>query len=405
MKNIFIYTMGFPYGNQETFLEEELEHLCDKYQKVYIVPLKKRNGILRDYSSKESCVVLEPIFEDTLNVINVANLFKILAAFMSVFPFRLKKSIFVNSLIYASVIVNAPKSFSIENIKKFHNIYDVHYFYWGYGLAYLSTWLRKSLASPFIVCRFHGFDLYENRHDNWLPCRKQLISDSDQLHFISLEGKSYFNKRYPESKSKSFLSYLGVKENKLISREIDNDIVIYSCSNVIPLKRVELIFQTVVALADARPALIFYWHHFGDGECFDNLKRKINLSSIPRNLNCKLHGRVTKSCFLSFYSKPKKSIFINLSTTEGLPVSIMEAIAFNIPVVATNVGGVSEVLLPSAGKLVDVDADVSVRLDAIINVLDNYNKFNPYKVWLDYFNSNDNYVNFSNTLNSGCTHE
>jgi len=42
---------------------------------------------------------------------------------------------------------------------------------------------------------------------------------------------------------------------------------------------------------------------------------------------------------LNYYASNPVDVFINTSSSEGLPVSIMEAMSFGIPVIATNVGG------------------------------------------------------------------
>jgi glycosyltransferase involved in cell wall biosynthesis len=47
-------------------------------------------------------------------------------------------------------------------------------------------------------------------------------------------------------------------------------------------------------------------------------------------------------------------MFISLSAAEGLPVSVMEAISFGIPVVAAAVSGVPEIVTPDTGVLVEV---------------------------------------------------
>lgn len=52
------------------------------------------------------------------------------------------------------------------------------------------------------------------------------------------------------------------------------------------------------------------------------------------------------------YSEHPVDVFINLSTNEGVPVSIMEAISFDIPIVATDVGGTSEIVTDETGILV-----------------------------------------------------
>ena len=57
---------------------------------------------------------------------------------------------------------------------------------------------------------------------------------------------------------------------------------------------------------------------------------------------------------MKYYQKYPVDWFINTSSSEGLPVSIMEACSFGIPVLATDVGGTSEIVRPGeTGFLLD----------------------------------------------------
>ena len=56
-----------------------------------------------------------------------------------------------------------------------------------------------------------------------------------------------------------------------------------------------------------------------------------------------------------YYSANRVDLFISLSASEGLPVSMMEAISFGIPILATGVGGVPEIVNTSTGRLVKAD--------------------------------------------------
>ena len=58
---------------------------------------------------------------------------------------------------------------------------------------------------------------------------------------------------------------------------------------------------------------------------------------------------------MKFYSENYVDLFITTSSTEGLPVSVQEAISFGIPIIATNVGAMSEVVNDDCGILVDKD--------------------------------------------------
>lgn len=60
-------------------------------------------------------------------------------------------------------------------------------------------------------------------------------------------------------------------------------------------------------------------------------------------------------------------MFINVSSSEGLPVSIMEACSFGIPIIATNVGGTAEIVQAGVnGILLKEQFETEVLKQAIL---------------------------------------
>ncbi|NMC40567.1 MAG: glycosyltransferase, partial [Bacteroidales bacterium] len=70
--------------------------------------------------------------------------------------------------------------------------------------------------------------------------------------------------------------------------------------------------------------------------------------------------------------------FINVSSSEGVPVSVMEALSFGIPVIATDAGGTSEIVNNTNGRLIPVDFDPK-DLAAIIENLVHDEKYQGYR--------------------------
>ena len=66
-----------------------------------------------------------------------------------------------------------------------------------------------------------------------------------------------------------------------------------------------------------------------------------------------LLGNLSNVDVYNYYKKNSIDLFINVSIFEGLPVSIMEALAFGIPCLATKTGGVSEIINDNNGKLIE----------------------------------------------------
>ena len=164
--------------------------------------------------------------------------------------------------------------------------------------------------------------------------------------------------------------------------------VITSCSSIIPLKRVELIFKSINLASQSHQII---WHHFGDGCNMPKLKKLIHDTTTESKLKIMLHGQVSHEEIIEFYQKNHVDLFINLSETEGIPVSIMEAISFNIPVIATNVGGVSEIVNQQCGTGILVDVNSSeVKVCEKIFELQSLKNLNPRCYWLKSFNKNFN---------------
>ena len=62
------------------------------------------------------------------------------------------------------------------------------------------------------------------------------------------------------------------------------------------------------------------------------LKSKVD--SFPDNIQVILKGWVPNKKVIEFYRTNPVNLFLNFSFQEGIPVSIMEAISFGIPILA-----------------------------------------------------------------------
>ena len=114
--------------------------------------------------------------------------------------------------------------------------------------------------------------------------------------------------------------------NPVVSRKIFN---IVTCARTIPLKRLERLAEVLSKITDR----IICWTHIGDGESQEDLKQYV-LKNMPDNVKVSLLGAIPNSQVYEMYRNTPIHVFINVSETEGIPVSIMEAMSFSIPVIA-----------------------------------------------------------------------
>lgn len=171
---------------------------------------------------------------------------------------------------------------------------------------------------------------------------------------------------------------------------------IVSCSYAVPVKRLDLIIAALALLKTDRKVV---WTHIGDGPQLSLLKSMVE--ERLRTVNVIWKGRITNDDVMLFYKTHKIDCFINVSSSEGIPVSIMEATSFGVPVVALDVGGVSEVVNQNNGELLRSNATAQEIAVAVTDVCqrnsDEFRKF-VKKQWCDNYSGANNYPEFLSVL-------
>ena len=115
------------------------------------------------------------------------------------------------------------------------------------------------------------------------------------------------------------------------------------------MKRLELLIEALGMLAAEHPELHVVWNHLGDGPLRE-LAEAAATSALAGRMEFTFRGQLTNSAVLDFYRRNPVDVFANVSASEGVPVSIMEAQACGIPVVATAVGGTPEIVSDRIGR-------------------------------------------------------
>lgn len=349
MRRIILFTSSFPFGRGEQFLANELSEIGKAVDEIVLVPYYAGgNPTARNLPEVPARISVRDIlytgaFKDVVRIRP-----RILRCFLEDLfakpgAARVLKKIAVfwvqsEAVLRGSAWRNLVKSIRAE---------DVLYFYWGTDAVTMIPWLRAKGFANRIVVRFHGSDLYENV-TGYLPLRKLVFASADLCLFVSENGMKYARSRWPECEAKCRVNRLGVKPRDLSRRKSNGIPLVVSCSNIDDNKRVWLIADVL-----ARTGERVEWHHFGDGP--GRAKLEEVLATHRGNVEVKLHGRVEPSRIMEFYETRTPTIFVNLSRSEGIPVSIMEAFSAGIPVFATSVGGVSEIVDCANGWLVGVD--------------------------------------------------
>jgi colanic acid/amylovoran biosynthesis glycosyltransferase len=384
-KNLKIFTSSFPYGKGEQFFEDELKLLRKDFNIIIQPYYYGHSKVCRMYD--KSIVINRPLLGKP-NIIRMILNYRIF--------FYLLKGIL--KILYSKegnkqwqILELMRAIYGLFNFKV-EKGFEKYYFYWGIGAAYYIPAIKKYYKNIKIICRYHGSDLYEEIHGGSIPLRKEILLNSNYNIAISEYGQNYIKNKYDV---KSICIRLGSINNKGLGRpSYDHIFRIVSCSSIIEIKRIDYIADVICSLE-----FPVEWHHFGDG------KEKNKVQEIIRYYKkeniCHIHGYTKKENILEYYLKQANDLFINLSVSEGIPVSIMEAQSFGIPAVALNIGGLSEIIIPEL--LIKID-----KKELIINTINSYYKKwvknpeylreNARKIWENKYKIEENYKILKNIL-------
>ena len=210
-----------------------------------------------------------------------------------------------------------------------------------------------------IINHIHGLGTWINyRH---ILLDRILLNFVDLIIVVSEKSKSLrlTREKYPDSKLK--VIYNSIDTNKYIKKRNTNeteDIIFGSASRLVKLKQIEKILLLIKYLKEKGLKVKYYVA--GDGPEMEYLKKYSKHLSLGNEV--KFFGNI--SSMESFYSSI--DVLILYSRTEDMPLSIVEAFAAGLFVIAPNVGGISELLYNNESYLFDSNKQIELIANEII---------------------------------------
>lgn len=394
-KKLIVITTKFPYFNTEAFLESEYPFLQKAFDEVTFLPLIK--GICREQCQNATiCNAYANLYNHKLpfmfKVVLSKNFYSSLWKHRTkIFEKRRIENTFkqeVHYQIFRKLVSTYPSLFDDKTIV---------YSYWFNAPVYALLKLKEEYGLKYkVVCRAHRFDVYDENGE--MPNRAFCIRTIDKVFPISQDAVDTFTTKYGHAE-KYFLSRLGVKDFGCIATRSDNDSFhILSVSQVHPRKRIREIFESVKGFAKKNSTINIIWTHFGDGILLNELSLWAQSHNIP-NLSVEIKGRVPNTEILAYIANTPLDVFVNLSISEGVPVSIMEAQSFGLPVIATDVGGTKEIMNDINGILLPSTPSIEEVVDALTIVMDKcFDRKLIKESWKSISNADSNYQTFVENL-------
>ena len=149
-------------------------------------------------------------------------------------------------------------------------------------------------------------------------------------------------------------------------RQSVEEVVVLTCSSGAAVKRLGLITHSIIVAAKKDPDISWRWIHLGEG--IEQIKPILEM--CPKNLNVELPGPVSRLEVFHYHRDHKPNVFVNLSSSEGVPITVMEAMSMGTPVVATAAGGTGDIVDAEVGVLLPVEIDSASVATSILHVVE-----------------------------------
>jgi glycosyltransferase involved in cell wall biosynthesis len=368
---LLYFTASYPYGLGEEWKKNELVVLRNFFEEIIVIPFHYGNNFNSPRLPIEGVTYIKPLFDSLPSCSPIKEMASIFSSSRTFFYLTVlfKEKAYRNYFCFRQWLSSASL---IENTRKKQPIIryffqtdqkTIAYFFWGRKTSEIIPLLGNPKVRT--VIKFHRYDLYHyDCKTGYLPFQSFQVKFANLLLPISEDGLEYLKNRYPIASEKLKISRLGTKSEGMSKPSQDGILRLFSCSSLKSVKRVHLVAE---ALSRIKKHSII-WTHIGGGPEINKIDTI--LEKAGPNIRYTITGWVSPEKVKSYYLNQYADLFLNVSESEGIPVSIMEACSAGIPVFATSVGGTPEIVNSKNGKLLPVDFTPEFLANEIINFLE-----------------------------------
>jgi glycosyltransferase involved in cell wall biosynthesis len=372
---LVLLTNYFPYFRGEEYLEAELPFLLERFGRVVIVPVMYERGMERTRGLPPGVAVV-PVHMPSSWGARIGHLVTNGATATAsglmrdaAPPWRPLR--FLLDLYFTTRSLEFWKRARVAVLEAIGESDDVViYSYWLFVTAFEAVLLRRELGSRarVAVSRAHRYDVVKEANAlRFLPQRRLLVSELDRVHPVSETGRVSLLDDVPDLAAKVSVRRLGVAEPLGVGPRANRpQLELLSCSSLKPVKRVPLLIDALAELQARR--IPFHWTHFGgSGPALDDLRDRAARSLTAGSFT--ITGHLANQDVLDHYARFPASVFLNVSESEGVPVSIMEAMAHGVPALATSAGDTGQLVTAGHdGWLLPVASSAAVIADTLQDV-------------------------------------
>lgn len=359
MSVLVFITDTYPLGGitEQAFIKPEIEPLAAAFDRVFIMPVN--SGILSgifsafpDQSLPANVTVSRTLLSAPSAAAKAISILhpraiEALAADASHLP-DLKA---LRHLMAFSAYVLHYRRKLARWIKQQHiNIHDTVFYTFWFEAA---TAALATIPGLKIITRAHGHDIYDFKPNFISPYWRRLsLRKIIGVRTASKSGADYIRHKFPQHAGKIATRYLGSPAplaSNPDAKSTDAPLVLLNCSRLAEGKGVELQIELIKEWARRNPSRLIHWLCIGGGPLEWKIRDSTN--NLPANLTVEMTGSMNNENVHKLLSTRHIDASLLLSESEGLPIAMVEALSYGIPIITTPAGGLSEITTQSDGLL------------------------------------------------------
>jgi glycosyltransferase involved in cell wall biosynthesis len=266
--------------------------------------------------------------------------------------------------------------------------YDVHviHAHWAIPSGFPALIAAKLLRKPCFIT-MHGGDVYYNKEQGYIfpkiwyvrPFLKYALTNVTSLTAITEDCKKHAINAGAKPDNVVIINNgadvrrFSAKNNNGVFKikkqyQLERKKVIFTCRQLIPRKGIRFLIKAMPLVLEKHPNVKLLVA--GDG--MERLSLEKLIDGLMLNENVILLGWIQNDLLPDYYNAADISVIPSLEEGFGIPAA--EAMGCELPVVATDAGGLVEVVKDGISGLIVPKADEKALAEAIIKLLDNPDK-------------------------------
>ena len=365
-KKIVFITSSFPFGKSEVWAINEINSLIDLGNEIIIVPRTGKGKIINQDAIKFTSNLIDlPFLNWDIFIFFITNIL-----FNPLLFFRLLIKIINqsnNGIDFIKGLIILPKSLFLIKILKEKKIDHIHSLQTT-STALMAIILSSRLKVPWSYT-LHSSNILNPYFKRSILFKSRSASKCRTISQITANDLSNFIG--PSLSKKVVNVHLGVdiKGFKNVKNTINNPFIIATPAELKEHKGHTYAIEAAKKLIDLG-INNFKWFFFGSGPLLNKLDNKVKELNLINH--CYFSGNLDHHKLLNKYKNNRVDLVVLSSITtdihEGIPVSLMEAMSYEIPVIATDCGATKELVDGESGILVNQN-DYEALANAIFELI------------------------------------